>query len=149
MPPAYDYKCDSCGKVKEVFHSISESPRVGCACGKAMRKAVSGFYLGGATLSAKDRSCVADMQSDMRENYGVEKFSPVGGASVSDIYRDVKSQGSLVRDQMQAKKEINERKQREKIREWKKGALARTPQRAKEKIERRKREEAQKRRVAV
>jgi putative FmdB family regulatory protein len=28
--PTYDYECQSCGNVIEVFHSMSESPEVSC-----------------------------------------------------------------------------------------------------------------------
>ena len=38
----YDYKCPSCGFIKEVSHGMNESPVVKCdKCGSIMRKIIS------------------------------------------------------------------------------------------------------------
>lgn len=59
------------------------------------------------------------MRADLLHNYGVEKVTPVlKGGTVADVYRDVKHQGSLVRDQMQQKREENATKTRNRQREW-------------------------------
>lgn len=56
--PTYDYECQKCGNVFEVFHGMSESPKVKCtkkACGGTAKKQIgagsglifkgSGFYI--------------------------------------------------------------------------------------------------------
>lgn len=56
--PTYDYECQKCGDVFEVFHGMSESPKVKCAkkgCGGTAKKQIgagsglifkgSGFYI--------------------------------------------------------------------------------------------------------
>lgn len=35
--PYYDYRCDKCQAVKEVFHDMSVRPRLRCECGNADR----------------------------------------------------------------------------------------------------------------
>lgn len=37
--PTYDYRCGTCGEVREEFHGINENPRIRCACGGAMKRA--------------------------------------------------------------------------------------------------------------
>jgi putative FmdB family regulatory protein len=40
--PFYDYKCTSCGKEQEEFHSMSDEPDVVCKeCGEPMKKTVN------------------------------------------------------------------------------------------------------------
>lgn len=38
--PTYDYVCDK-GHVKEILHSIFDSPRFYCHCGKPLKRTVS------------------------------------------------------------------------------------------------------------
>lgn len=38
--PTYDYKCEA-GHLKEIKHSMTESPRLYCHCGKPLRKTMS------------------------------------------------------------------------------------------------------------
>ncbi len=41
--PHYDYRCESCGNVFEVFHKITETPKVNCPeCGADSQKMVGG-----------------------------------------------------------------------------------------------------------
>jgi len=54
--PTYDYKCNNCQKVFEMFHRINENPQIHCpSCGSIARKMLSlhsglifkgsGFYI--------------------------------------------------------------------------------------------------------
>lgn len=49
----YDYKCSKCDVVKEIVHSMSESPNVVCDCGTVMERQVGnsfgGFMIKGGT----------------------------------------------------------------------------------------------------
>jgi putative FmdB family regulatory protein len=46
--PTYDYVCEKCSAVCEIFHSMFEEKEIECpACGHSMKKKVSG---GTATL---------------------------------------------------------------------------------------------------
>ena len=51
--PAYDYKCNSCGEVKEYVHSMLENPDYKCDCGSGMERLftpnTSGFIFRGGT----------------------------------------------------------------------------------------------------
>jgi putative FmdB family regulatory protein len=40
--PTYDYICDKCGKVVEIFHQMDEDKEYRCECGNVLRKKVSG-----------------------------------------------------------------------------------------------------------
>jgi putative FmdB family regulatory protein len=53
--PTYEYECNACGHIVDVFHKMTEKPRVKCPeCGNATRKKIgagagiifkgSGFY---------------------------------------------------------------------------------------------------------
>lgn len=47
----YDYRCDTCGHVKEVSHKIAETPKIICEhCSTTMSKIISaaGFNLKGS-----------------------------------------------------------------------------------------------------
>jgi len=48
--PTYEYKCETCGNVTEIFHRIDESPPGTCEkCGSALRK----IFIGGAGIIFK------------------------------------------------------------------------------------------------
>ncbi len=53
--PTYEYKCENCGQVFEVRHSMNENPRVDCPqCGDTAKKMItggSGFFLKGGGVS--------------------------------------------------------------------------------------------------
>lgn len=69
--PTYDYKCESCGKVFEVFHGMTEEPKVVCescnsedtkkqiSSGAGIIYKGSGFY---TTDYKKKESCSAANQ---------------------------------------------------------------------------------------
>ena len=41
MPICYLYKCEKCGKSKEVYHGMEDKPVVVCRCGKPMVRVVA------------------------------------------------------------------------------------------------------------
>jgi hypothetical protein len=59
-----------------------------------------------------------EARADLRENFGVEKIHPVGTESLMEVYNGVKSQGTMLRDQMQQKREENAKATKAKQREW-------------------------------
>lgn len=122
--PFYDYACEKCGTEFETFHGINEKPRVVCPkCGSPAKKSISACGIiirnSGAARMASDRAKTeAEARADLLANYGVERVQPVGSQSFMEVYNDVKAQGSLVRDQMQQKREENAKRARDKHRKW-------------------------------
>jgi len=154
--PTYEYSCRNCQHVTQIFHSIKEQPTISCeSCGSTdVERLISPpcFIVRNtqAKIKSKDKQQRrADMKADLAENYGVEEMRPFGTGpnALESAYNDVKMQGNLVKDQMQAKAEINEKKRQAKRREWKRKALRRTKQRAAEKKEMKAKEAAEKRRI--
>jgi putative FmdB family regulatory protein len=155
--PNYVYACRECEFEFDVFHSILEKPTIPCpkCTSKKTFKTVSacGIVVHNTSRTRAVMDVMrreGDQRADLRQNYGVEKITPLKrGATVDDIYREVKAQGSLVRDNMQAQKEIDNAKRKAKQREWTKGALRRTPVRGKMMAEQRAKEAFAKRAVKV
>ena len=153
--PNYDYGCSKCNHEFEVSHGMNDKPRIRCPeCGSAAKKLVMGcgFIVrnSGAIHAAKERAkAETDMRSDLNQNYGVEQVSPVGGNSFSDVYKDVKQQGSLVRDQMQQKREENAKATKAKQKAWLEKAHKRAPRKAKIRDEMRAKEDAAKRSIRL
>ena len=48
--PIYEYKCQQCGQVSEVFQKFSDEPLSDCPCGGEMKKLISlnSFHLKGS-----------------------------------------------------------------------------------------------------
>ncbi|MBW2618453.1 MAG: zinc ribbon domain-containing protein, partial [Deltaproteobacteria bacterium] len=48
--PIYEYKCQQCGRVSEVFQKFSDEPLSECLCGGEMKKLISlnSFHLKGS-----------------------------------------------------------------------------------------------------
>jgi len=48
--PIYEYQCESCGKVVEVFQKFSDAPVTKCSCGGRLKKLISlnSFHLKGS-----------------------------------------------------------------------------------------------------
>ena len=153
--PAYDYRCPECGFMDEVTHGMTEKPIYDCPdCDVEMKRVFSVPHLGhGKTIEQKrfsDRSAQeSDMKQEMSEDYGVESFVPFGKNGVSDVYSDIKGNGSFVKERMQAESEVSEKKQKVKKREWMKQALKRAPKRSREKKERKAAEDAKNRAVRL
>jgi len=154
--PFYDYGCENCEAEFETFHSIQEKPKVKCPeCGSIRtRKLVSGFGIIVRSTGAKRRVLdhvrrESDAKQDLLENFGVENVQPVDGSSFSDVYNDIKSRGTSVRDQMQQEKEQKETQRRAKRKEWAKAANKRAPKRHKVKQEKKAQEAAQKRAIRL
>ena len=62
--PAYDYSCDNCRNVSEIFHSILENPEIVCQkCGgKCVRQ------IGQSRFILKGRGWAADGYSNSKES---------------------------------------------------------------------------------
>jgi hypothetical protein len=91
----------------------------------------------------------AEMKQDLLENYGVSEISPLRRTTVTDVYNDVKAQGSLVKDQMQESREIADAKRDAKQKKWKEEAYKRAPKRSKQIAERRRAEATEKRAIRI
>lgn len=81
------------------------------------------------------------MRRELKENYGVEKVTPLKGQTITDVYHTVKEQGSFIKEKMICSAEESARKTRAKQKEWKKKAVKRVTPRRME-MERRKAAEA-------
>jgi putative FmdB family regulatory protein len=152
--PLYDYMCPECGLLEEYSHGMNENPTYTCPCNGIMKKVFNSFNLsnGKSRLfkAVKDKVVrESDYRADLKENYGVESIAPIRRTTVSEVYNDVKSQGSLVRDQMQANKELETSKREIRQREWKQGAMKRAPNRSRELVHRREVEAQQKRAIKL
>ncbi len=84
--PTYDYRCISCKKEKEVFHSIKEDPEILCDCGSKMTrmlpKSVS-FVLKGLNWSGKNlkeksyrKQRRKEIGKKMIENHDIPQIQP-------------------------------------------------------------------------
>ena len=86
--PTYDYECEKCGHVFEVFHSMSQTPEIKCEeCGGATRKLIgagagiifkgSGFY----ETDYKRKSGVSSVGSNNKAPKSESKDSKSGSES--------------------------------------------------------------------
>jgi putative FmdB family regulatory protein len=104
--PTYDYKCRGCDRTFEMFHGMDDEIVVVCPhCGNTAKKIPSLPRLGkGSTLTGLRMRDVGradtDRKAELREEYGVEKVRADGGRSLSEVYNDVKSAGSYVKERM-------------------------------------------------
>ena len=154
--PRYDYECTACGVTFEALHSMTEKPTVVCPeCGcERTRRVYSSFNMSVRNTSVRQQLVDGQKRSverkqDLIENYGVENVAPVGGASESSVYQDIKAQGDFVRDKMQAQRELNEKKQKQKHRDWTAKARPRADKRGREMKERKAADEAKKRAISI
>ena len=153
--PRYDYACSKCGHEFEITHSMTEAPVVPCEdCNGPTKKMISACGIvirsSGARRRVTDHMRRAnDSRQDLSENFGVENITPVGGSTLPEVYNDVKSRGSEVREKMQRKKEETENARVRKARDWKKTAEKRAPDRTKILLDKRAQERAAKRKITV
>ena len=149
----YDYRCDKCDGVFEVSHGMTETPDIKCPkCGTKASKmpSVCGIVVRGGASNMRDSIVKqGDARQDLLENYGVENVTPLAGQNFDSVYKDIKSQGSMVKDQMQEKVATNEAKKRIERREWVKKANKRVGERTRKAQEKKKKEEAKKRAIKV
>jgi len=148
--PIYEYECQECEHITEVIHSFSESPSVVCEeCGSEETQRII------STCSIKTSHGVhsqvidqqkrrEEMQVDLRENYGVHDMKPMG-KNFEGTYQDIKESGSLVKDQMQAQREANQKKQAQKDKERREKSKQTRAERVKAIKERRAKEDFKKR----
>lgn len=112
--PTYEYCCNHCENVFDVFHSYKETPEIKCPlCSSPSKKQVSGFYLS----SPKTSVPVKDMKQDLKDNYGIHQLEMQSG-TFNNFYHGVKKDGDRVREQMKRTVEENEKKQEAKNREF-------------------------------
>ena len=154
--PFYDYSCRSCSAIFEIMHGMNEKPEIVCPeCGsKKTSKEISSCGIiirkTGAINIVKDHiKKEHEQRKDLLENYGVQKINPMKGASLGNIYGEIKKQGSLVREQMQAQKEMDAAKAKAKRKEWLVGASKRAPEKRKIMKEQMAKEAAAKRRIVL
>ena len=156
--PIYEYVCKECDSITETLVGINERPKkVECEeCGsKDTERKVSTFAMGqGPTNEFRKQHDEArremEMRSELKETYGVEKVNVLPnseGKGFKETYSDIKDRGSMVRDQMQTQRELNQKKTKKKQRKWMEGALKRTPKRREELSERKKKEAFEKRSI--
>ena len=156
--PIYEYECKDCGFVTEALVGINKKPKeVECEdCGSTdTERKVSTFAMGyGPTNEFRQQHDEArremEMRSELKETYGVEKVNVLPnseGKGFKETYSDIKDRGSMVRDQMQTQRELNQKKTKKKQRKWMEGALKRTPKRREELSERKKKEAFEKRSI--
>lgn len=89
------------------------------------------------------------MKAELKRDYGIEKFSPVGHNTTADVYRDVKGSGNLVQEQMAAEKERSTAIRNAKVKDWKCKAQKRASKRREEMRQRKEVEASQKRRITM
>lgn len=152
--PTYEYRCSGCGESRDVFHSMNDKPAIACKCGKPMRKVIHACSIVVAGGLAKARvldhmNREGEMRAELKRDYGIEKISPIGGHSITDVYRDVKGQGTLVTDQMALSKERNNVARDVKTKAWKAKAQGRASKRREEMRQRREVEDSVKRKIVV
>ena len=74
--PIYEYGCDDCNEIFEIFHKIDEDCKVACPkCLKPARKLISAsnFVLKGSGFYVNDYPSKNRSEGKKRENEGVEK----------------------------------------------------------------------------
>ena len=147
--PYYIYECQDCGLNTEVRHGMFDSPQLTCDRCKSHNLIKS---ITPCSIITKRSSSVVDMRQDLKENYGVHdmKISQnPGEKGFEKVYNDIKESGSFVKERMIQKREENQKKTKEKQRQWMKGALARTPKKAKNMKEKKAKENAKKRAIKL
>jgi putative FmdB family regulatory protein len=76
--PIYEYQCDQCKKVFEIFHRIDEDCKISCPkCLGAARKLISAsnFVLKGSGFYVNDYPSKSRQEAKKREKDGGEKGS--------------------------------------------------------------------------
>jgi hypothetical protein len=133
---------------------MKDSPVITCSCGESMSKLIRAcnFSIGGGL--AKERVLdqmkkEGDIRADLKVHHGIENFTPLGGNTIEDVYRDVKGNGSMVKDQFAEEKYRNEKKKNEKVKDWKQKAQKRASKRREEMRVRKESEAAQKRAISL
>ena len=74
--PIYEYGCDDCNEIFEIFHKIDEDCKVACPkCLKPARKLISAsnFVLKGSGFYVNDYPSKNRSEGKKREKEGVEK----------------------------------------------------------------------------
>lgn len=154
--PTYDYRCRSCDVEFETFHGMLETKPVPCVeCGSIETSKVPTacgivVHNSGSIRAAGDRHRRrTDAKQDLLENHGVEKVNPLGPNTFDSVYNDIKSTGSLTRDQMQERRAKENARVKKKQKDWLKKAKKRTPERWRFKKQKKAEEAAAKRKIVL
>jgi len=116
--PTYEYRCKSCGSDFEIVRSMKDRDAVMCPeCSSPA--VIKVFHAPNMKVSGKEAK-VPDkvIKSELLEKYGVQNVVPFQGASLSEVYNEIKTQGSLVNERMQREKEIKAAKRRAEKKEF-------------------------------
>jgi hypothetical protein len=133
---------------------MNERPEVVCECGAQMKKGISRCNIISRNSSMNRMVGDAfrqenDMRAELRDDYGIEKFSPFGVTTTAAILRDVRASGTYVKDQMACEKQKQEEKRAAKLREWRPKAQRRASGRRAEMRDRKEAEASAKRRITI
>lgn len=123
--PFYDYLCKKCDYIMEVRHGMSECPVISCEfCGSQdMEKMIAQINLNTKTgqthtvqqMKDKQKS-MREMKQDLRENYEVHEVSITQkNTTYENIYKEIKGNGTEVRDTMKEQRKRNQEKSRKKL----------------------------------
>jgi hypothetical protein len=92
----------------------------------------------------------AEIRADLKHNHGIERITPLQrGATLKDIYSEVKKQGSFNRDKMQRQREIDAATQKAKRKEWRREANKRAGSKYRIIQEQRAKEASAKRKIVI
>jgi len=157
MAPIYGYCCRKCEADFDIMHGISEKPSVSCPkCNsKNTFKVISAPTIIVHNTSAvrrrtDDGKREAEIRADLKHNHGIERITPLQrGATLKDIYSEVKKQGSFNRDKMQRQREIDAATQKAKRKEWRREANKRAGSKYRIIQEQRAKEASAKRKIVI
>jgi len=109
----YEYECEECGSMQEEFHGMMESPEINCISCESdnVFKSISGGagFLVRTPISSKkiDKfKRLGEKKEDLKENYNVHDVG-YSNCPFNELYKTIKNNGSLVKDQMDARMEIS------------------------------------------
>ena len=152
----YDYMCEACGFSFEASHHHTEKPILPCPkCGSKITHKVPclcGIVVKDSRARTRAKDALhrdAEVRSDLAVSYGVENVTPLRGQTVNDVYKDIKSRGGFVREEMAKSAEESAAKTGVKRKEWKKVAARRVVPRRLEMERRKAAEDAKKRAIRL
>jgi len=153
--PNYDFSCLACDTEFEAFRLLNSQDPVICPKCKSSKtkKQISccHFIIHSSAIVRKitdSRKREREAKADLAENYGVENLSPLGrGNSMEKVYKEIKKQGTFVKDKMQQQTILSAAKTRKKQREWAIGANQRVEAKTRARNEEKKKEAFEKRAI--
>ena len=154
--PLYEYECVDCEEVSEFLHGMDEKPTLACReceSTKLMRlMSASRSHIGHGRVEGlmRDRAKLnSEIKQDLAENHMVEGVSPVAASSLSQVHKEIKDSGSMVKDRMQETMERTAVKKKDERKDWMAKALPRAAKRRPEINKRKAEDAASKRRIVL